>query len=93
MQFLGKAVLSSVLGPGATEQDYVTTTYAAISQASGAVLLVAHGLLLLLLLVRASMDEMTTRSETDTLSGLLNRRALRGGPKKCWCGPIASACR
>ncbi|WP_193337824.1 GGDEF domain-containing protein [Devosia beringensis] len=82
MQFLGKAVLSSVLGPGATEQDYVTTTYAAISQASGAVLLVAHGLLLLLLLVRASMDEMTTRSETDTLSGLLNRRGFEGRAEK-----------
>tara|TARA_R110002020_G_scaffold4015_20_gene17614 strand:- start:1149 stop:2342 length:1194 start_codon:yes stop_codon:yes gene_type:complete len=75
-QFLAKAVLSSLLGPGATEQEYITTTYAAISQASGAVLLVMNGLLLLLILVRASMDEMTLRSETDALSGLLNRRGF-----------------
>jgi len=82
MQFLAKAGLSSILGPGAREQDYITTVYAAISQSSGAVLLVANGLLMLLLLVRASMEEMTTRSETDALSGLLNRRGFEERAEK-----------
>ena len=76
MQFLAKPLLAAVIGAGATERDYITTSYAAISQASGAVLLVANGLLLLLVLVRASMHELKTHSETDALSGLLNRRGF-----------------
>lgn len=76
MQFLAKPLLAAVIGSGATEQDYISSTYAAISQSSGAVLVVANGLLMLLVLVRASMAELTLRSETDALSGLLNRRGF-----------------
>ena len=76
MYFLAKPLLAAAIGSGATEQEYITTSYAAISQASGAVLLVTNGLLMLLVLVRTSLEELTTRSETDALSGLLNRRGF-----------------
>lgn len=82
LQFLAKPVLAAAIGSGARPQDYINSTYAAISQTAGAFLLIANGLLILLLLVRNLMEEMTARSETDTLSGLLNRRGFddRVGP-------------
>ena len=82
MHFLAKPFVAAAIGSGATEQDYITTNYAAISQASGAVLLVANGLLMLLVLVRTSMEELTARSETDTLSGLLNRGGFEARSEK-----------
>lgn len=76
LQFLSKPVLAAILGSGATPQAYIGSTYAAISQSVGAMLLIANGLLMLLIIVRDAMAEMTARSETDTLSGLLNRRGF-----------------
>lgn len=76
LQFLGKPLLAAAMGSGATPQAYMSSTYAAISQTSGAVLLVANGLLVLLIVVRRAMAEMAARSETDVLSGLLNRRGF-----------------
>ena len=76
LQFLSKPALAAMLGSGATPQDYIGSTYAAISQSVGAMLLIANGLLMLLIIVRDAMAEMTARSETDTLSGLLNRRGF-----------------
>ena len=42
----------------------------------GAVLVMCNGLLLLLIIVRDVIADMTARSETDPLSGLLNRRGF-----------------
>lgn len=76
VQFLAKPFLSAMIGSGAVPQDYLQTTYAAISQSVGAILLITNGLLILLILVRDVMAEMTARSETDKLSGLHNRRGF-----------------
>lgn len=76
LQFLSKPVLAALIGSGTSPQDYITSTYAAISLSVGAVLLIANGLLMLLIIVRDAMAEMTARSETDTLSGLFNRRGF-----------------
>ena len=77
LQFLSKPALAAWLGSGASARDYIGSTYAAISQSVGAMLLIANGLLMLLIIVRDAMAEITARSETDTLSGLLNRRGSR----------------
>lgn len=74
--FLLKPFMATMLGSGATPQDYMGSTYAAISQSVGAMLLMANGLVMLLIIVRDAMAEMSARSETDTLSGLLNRRGF-----------------
>lgn len=76
LQFLSKPALAAWLGSGATAGDYIGSTYAAISQSVGAMLLIANGLLMLLIIARDAMAEMTARSETDTLSGLFNRRGF-----------------
>lgn len=76
LHFLFKPFLAAVLGSGATPQAYMGSTYAAISQSVGAMLLIANGLVMLLIIVRDAMAEMSARSETDKLSGLLNRRGF-----------------
>jgi diguanylate cyclase (GGDEF)-like protein len=76
LQFVAKPVLAALLGSGPTPQAYIDSTYAAISQSIGAVLLIASGLLMLLIIVRDAMAEMAARSETDKLSGLFNRRGF-----------------
>ena len=76
LQFLVKPLLAVSLGSGTSAAGYLGTTYAAISQSLGAMLLIATGLLMLLILVRDAMAEMHERSETDKLSGLYNRRGF-----------------
>jgi diguanylate cyclase (GGDEF)-like protein len=63
-------------GAGSAPQKYLETTYAMISQSMGAVLVVASGLLLLATLAVDLVNSMTARSETDMISGLLNRRGF-----------------
>lgn len=76
LHFLAKPVMAMAMGSGAAPQGYLASSYAAYSQTLGAVLLIANGLLTLLIIVRDSLAEITARSETDTLSGLLNRRGF-----------------
>ena len=76
LHFLAKPVLAMLIGSGAVPQAYMSSTYAAVSQTLGAVLLIANGLMMLLIIIRDVMAEMTARSETDTLSALLNRRGF-----------------
>ena len=77
VQFLSKPFVAQWTGgAGATAHDYIATTYALYSQSLGAVLQVATGLLMLLVLVRDMLLEITAKSETDTLSGLYNRRGF-----------------
>jgi len=82
LHFLAKPVLAMLIGSGAAPQAYITSTYAAVSQTLGAVLLIANGLMMLLIIVRDVMADMTVRSETDTLSNLLNRRGFEDRGEK-----------
>lgn len=74
--FLVKPFLAAMIGSGGSPQGYLGSYYAAISQSMGAVLVMCNGLLLLLIIVRDVIADMTARSETDPLSGLLNRRGF-----------------
>lgn len=76
VNFMVKPVIAMAIGSGGSPQGYIGSSYAAISQTAGACLLIANGLCMLLILVRDVLAEMTARSETDTLSGLLNRRGF-----------------
>jgi len=76
LQFLSKPFLAALIGSGASPQGYLGSAYAAYSQTGGAFILVANGILTLLIILRDVMAEITARSETDTLSGLFNRRGF-----------------
>ena len=77
LHYLSKPFVAMMVGgPGATPTEYITTTYAMISQSMGAVLVVAAGLLILAMLVSDIVRDIVARSETDILSGLLNRRGF-----------------
>lgn len=77
IHFLFKPVIAMLSGgTGVEPKDYIDTTYAMFSQSIGAALSVAGGLLLLLSLMRELIANMLIRSETDQLSGLLNRRGF-----------------
>lgn len=81
LHFLAKPFLAVAFGSGRTASDYITSTYALISQASTGILLTAAGLMILLITVQSIVAETQTASETDPLSGLANRRGfdLRAG--------------
>lgn len=74
--YLGKPLIASHFGSAATPQGYITSQYAGISQSLGTVTLIAMALSLLLIMMRDLMAELVVRSETDPLSGLLNRRGF-----------------
>lgn len=76
LHFLSKPFLAALLGNGGAPQDYLSTTYAMVSQAMGAVVVVATALILLAALILDMVRDITARSETDSLSGLLNRRGF-----------------
>jgi diguanylate cyclase (GGDEF)-like protein len=76
-QFAAKPFIALALGGwGANPQAYVQSNYAAASQALGAVFLVAIALLIMVMIVRDVLADATSKSETDALSGLLNRRGF-----------------
>jgi diguanylate cyclase (GGDEF)-like protein len=73
-QFASKPFMALALGGwGSAPQSYLQTTYAMASQSLGTVFAMAIALMLLAILVRDALSEATSRSETDSLSGLLNR--------------------
>lgn len=77
LQYLSKPFVAGWTGgAGDSPQSYIATTYALYSQSAGAVLQVTAGLLILTLLVRDMLVEITARSLTDPLSGLYNRRGF-----------------
>ncbi len=91
LQFASKPLIAHALGGwGANPQAYLQTNYAMVSQSIGTVFAIAIALLLLVILVRDVLAEATSKSETDTLSGLLNRggferhaeTALRDGARQ-----------
>lgn len=74
LQFLSKPFLSHFLGgTGPTAQQYIRTDYALFSQSMGTVFAMAIALLFLVILARDILTGVTAMSETDSLSGLLNR--------------------
>ncbi|TKT82839.1 GGDEF domain-containing protein [Aquamicrobium sp. LC103] len=77
VHFLSKPALATLVGGiGADPQSYLGTTYALISQSMGTVLAVATALLLMTMLMIDILRDVTARSETDPLSGVLNRRGF-----------------
>ncbi len=77
LHYLAKPFVSLAAGgTGAGPESYLDTAYAMFSQSVGTVLAFALALLLLVVLVRNILSDITERSETDALSGLLNRRGF-----------------
>jgi len=76
LHFLVKPFLAAYFGSGPTAVDYASSIYALFSQSSTGILLVCIGLLLVLIVTRAMLAEAQARSETDSLSGLVNRRGF-----------------
>ncbi|AMG75093.1 GGDEF domain-containing protein [Sphingopyxis granuli] len=74
--YLLKPLFAILVGTARTPQDYMATTYAAISQSGSVVVLIATGLVMLLVTMRDTTAEMIARSETDPLSGVFNRRGF-----------------
>lgn len=74
--YLAKPLIAAAAGTATGPQFYMATTYAAISQSLAAGTLVMLGLVLLLVMMRDTAAEMMVTSETDPLSGLLNRRGF-----------------
>lgn len=76
LDFLLKPIVASALGSGKTAEEYATSAYAVFSQASTGILLIAAGLLVLIVVVQTTVHDYSHESETDHLSGLLNRRGF-----------------
>ena len=74
LQFLSKPFLFQAFGgTGDSPDKYLTTTYALFSQSMGTIFAMALALMMLVILVRDVLADANARSETDMLSGLLNR--------------------
>lgn len=74
LQFLSKPFLFQAFGgTGDSPDKYLATNYAMFSQSMGTVFAMAIALMLLVILVRDVLADANARSETDVLSGLLNR--------------------
>jgi diguanylate cyclase (GGDEF)-like protein len=74
LQFLSKPFLFRTFGgTGDSPDQYLSTIYALFSQSMGTIFAIAVALMLLVILVRDVLAEANARSETDMLSGLLNR--------------------
>jgi len=79
LQFLSKPFLFQAFGgTGDSPDKYLTTTYAMFSQSMGTVFAMAIALMLLVVLVRDVLSDAHARSETDMMSGLLNRGGFEG---------------
>jgi len=76
LSYLSKPLIAWMVGGAPSHEGYMTTVYAAISQSIGSVTLVAVALVLLLVMMRDTTAEMEARSQTDVLSGVLNRRGF-----------------
>jgi diguanylate cyclase (GGDEF)-like protein len=76
LNFLAKPFLALAWGFPTHLADYTATSYALLSQASTGILMLGSGMLLLLIVANAAIAEAMAASETDALSGLLNRRGF-----------------
>ncbi|MFI0842693.1 diguanylate cyclase [Mesorhizobium sp. IMUNJ 23232] len=74
LQFLSKPFLMVLAGgTGASAQDYLKTNYALFSQTLATIFAIGVALLMLVIMARDILADVTSKSETDTLSGLYNR--------------------
>ncbi|MEW4449524.1 GGDEF domain-containing protein [Qipengyuania sp. JC766] len=73
---LSKPIIAWAVGSASSPQSYIASNYAAASQTIGSIALIALALGLLLVIMRDVMLEMVARSDTDPLSGALNRRGF-----------------
>lgn len=77
VHFLLKPMIAAETGgPGATAAAYLDTVYALFSQSAGTILTVLVALMTVGVYVSSMLSDANRRSETDTLSGLLNRRGF-----------------
>ncbi|MBN9072689.1 MAG: GGDEF domain-containing protein [Rhizobiales bacterium] len=77
IQFLSKPFIASAVGGwGERPSAYLDSNYALISQSLATVFALGIALTLIIKVVHGMVAEATARSETDTLSGLLNRRGF-----------------
>jgi diguanylate cyclase (GGDEF)-like protein len=76
LNFLLKPFIAALAGSGSTAKAYVGSAYALFSQASTGILLIAAGLIVLLIVLQTTIQTYKRESETDHLSGLLNRRGF-----------------
>ncbi|MCA1442376.1 GGDEF domain-containing protein [Ensifer sp. IC4062] len=74
--YLAKIYAAVAAGSGRTAVDYVSSPFALISQALGAMLIVGTGLAMLGVMVKDIIDDARASSEIDALSGLYNRRGF-----------------
>ncbi|OAP42550.1 diguanylate cyclase [Sinorhizobium glycinis] len=74
--YLLKIYAAIAAGSGTTAADYLASPFALISQALGAMLIVATGIAILGVMVKEIIDEARASSELDALSGLFNRRGF-----------------
>ncbi|MCG5476303.1 MAG: GGDEF domain-containing protein [Sinorhizobium fredii] len=74
--YLAKIYAAVAAGAGTTASDYLASPFALISQALGAMLIVATGIAMLGVMVKEIIDEARASSELDALSGLYNRRGF-----------------
>ncbi|WFU49192.1 GGDEF domain-containing protein [Sinorhizobium terangae] len=74
--YLAKIYAAVAAGSGTTAADYVSSPFALISQALGAMLIVGTGLAMLGVMVKDIIDDARASSEIDALSDLYNRRGF-----------------
>ena len=82
LHFLSKPLLAWRFGTGARPQDYIDTIYGVISQTMGSMIMVGFGLLMVAVLVHEVVADATSKSETDPLTGLLNRRGFEARARR-----------
>lgn len=74
VHFLAKPFMAAGFGGmGDSPKTYLATTYALFSQSLGSFFAIAVALLVLVILLKQLLEELTARSRTDPLSGVLNR--------------------
>lgn len=75
--FLVKPLIALLLGNiGASASSYISTSYALFSQTISAIFFLALGLMIIMVMMRDTLGAMMVKSETDPLSGVLNRRGF-----------------
>ncbi len=74
--FVAKPFFAAAFGSGGTARQYASSAYGLFSQATGGVLIVMAGLLILLIVVQTAMGRTIRESETDPLTGIDNRRGF-----------------
>lgn len=77
LHFLAKPLIGLTIGNvGATADAYMTTTYALFSQTISAFFSIAIALATMVVIMRDLLAAFMKRSETDLLTGVLNRRGF-----------------